>query len=136
MNAIISKLRRKMRTFRQTNPRLFIIFEAYDSIDNYGGGKNGNAGNRYSGAIFIKQVQKIKNIAFIAECGIVLENLGIATITFQLYQVGNPVGKAIQLAPNSKLSTTLRHFEAEGDAIYVTNNSTTSVGKWAIVHPA
>ncbi len=129
---LIEKLRRKMRPFRQTNINLFTIFEAYDTIDDYGGGKSSGGKTTLNGSIAKSEILLITAIAYNADLEIELENVGTVAIDFQLYLSGNPVGKSVTLASKSKLSTQLSALANEGDAIYAKNNSSTTTGAWVI----
>ncbi len=132
MQTILEKLRRKMRTFRQTNPTFFTIFEAYDTIINHDGGKKSVGNHVLEGFLKEGEQKKINNLVFEPDTAIQLENIGNTTIGLQLYLKGNPLGQLVLLPANDTLNTTLGEIAENADALYLENTSFLTIGKWRL----
>ena len=112
---ILVRIRRKMNTFRTTNPLLFDTFTAVDKIDDTGSHKSketvAGAGKTVSIATFV----------YNAATTLSLTNTGTEKLSLSVYKNSVHTGTTAEINAGETLSSTLGNMAPDGDELQLTN---------------
>ncbi|MFP5042307.1 hypothetical protein [Parasediminibacterium sp. JCM 36343] len=129
LDDILDKIRQDMRSYRKTNRLLFETFEATDVLDVYG---KGSSTSVYSGSLNAGESKAVTTFVYASSTPVTLESTSKQAVDFQLYKKGVAVGTAFTVQGNTAATTTLGNIAADGDALFVKNNSTTGGASWKV----
>lgn len=125
---ILSRIRIKMRVYRQTNQTMYEVFLAADSIDDTGS----HAPDVFEGSVGISSSKEVGELSYRSDAQIKIENTGFVALIFTLFLAGSPTGTDATVAAGATLTITMGSLATNGDSLHVKNNDASMTGNYKV----